>query len=139
MLWIVCVLAVAGCGGSPGHAPAAAGADVQLVSQTAGGGRTATRATQLRDQAAVDRFVAALEGPLAGKLRAAITESGGPDARLFAQVVAVGCDVPPAATASVGEQVVASPEPVPSPRQECFAPVTTVALVRVPAPAQDGY
>lgn len=137
---------LAACG--PDDGGGAASAAVRLVSQTAGGGRTAARATRLPDQAAVDRYLAALDGALAAKVRAAIADGGGPDPRLFAQVVAVGCDVPPGATADVGdgdgagdgagEVVVLRPEPVPSPRPECFAPVTTVALARLPVPAA-GY
>ncbi len=48
----------------------------------------------------------------------------------MAQVVSVGCDVPPGATVQDGVIV---PEKVASPLKECFAPVTTVALASVPA------
>ena len=47
---------------------------------------------------------------------------------VLAQVVAVGCDVPPGAHLEDGVIV---PEDVPSPMEECFAPVTTVAVAGV--------
>lgn len=128
---VACGLLLAGCGESRDHGPASEAGAVQLVSQTSGGGRSEARATPLTDEAAVDRYLAGLDGALAAKLRAAITRSGGPGRELYAQVVAVGCDVPRGASASVGRTVVVRAEPIASPRPECFAPVTTVALVRV--------
>ena len=103
----------------------------QLVSQTAGNGTVAKVATPLPDQAAVDAFTHGLADPLAAKVVQAVEQTQvASGQRLYGQVVAVGCDVPPAVTVE-RDPVAAHAEPVASPRPECFAPVTTVALVVV--------
>ena len=103
----------------------------QLVSQTAGNGTVAKVATPLPDQAAVDAFTHGLADPLAAKVVQAVEQTQvASGQRLYGQVVAVGCDVPPAVTVE-RDPVVVHPEPVASPKPECFAPVTTVALVVV--------
>jgi hypothetical protein len=133
------LLAACGDGSSPGDAPERSTSQPdtgyvvsdQLVSQTAGGGQVAERATPLPDAAAVAAFTGDLADALAVKVRDAVeatTVASGQ--QLYGQVVAVGCDVPPGVTVA-RDPVAVHPEPVPSPHQECFAPVTTVALVVV--------
>jgi hypothetical protein len=103
----------------------------RLVSQTAGGGRVAETATPLPDDAAVARFTRGLADALAVKVRDAVhatTVASGQG--LYGQVIAVGCDVP-AEVLVERDPVAVRAEPVASPRPECFAPVTTVALVVV--------
>jgi hypothetical protein len=132
-------LLLAGCGdrSSPGEAPATPTSQPdsgfvvrdRLVSQTAGGGAVADRATALPDAAAVDDFTRGLEPGYAATVRAAV--AGIPVAsgqRLYGQVLTVGCDVPPGVSVERAP-VVMHAEPVASPHPECFAPVTTVALV----------
>ena len=133
------LLAVVGCGADEGGTaivdPPAP--EVTLVSGTAAGGAVTDRVTVLDGQAAIRAYAGGFRGPLAGKVESAATGlEVPPDALLVAAIVAVGCDVPPA-VGVVGEGADASfvPAQVPSPRQECFAPVTTVALAAVP---QDG-
>jgi len=71
----------------------------QLVSQTAGNGTVAKVATPLPDQAAVDAFTHGLADPLAAKVVQAVEQTQvASGQRLYGQVVAVGCDVPPAVT-----------------------------------------
>lgn len=106
---------------------------VGLVSQTAGGGHTAPRATSLPDDAAVDRYVAGFDASLADRVRAAVEHDRPAGGTLYAQVVAVGCDVPPGARVDVRQDVRITADPVRHPKPECFAPVTTVALALVPA------
>ncbi len=49
-------------------------------------------------------------------------------------VVSIGCDVPPGVTVTQSSDGwVFTPQKVDKPLQECFAPVTSVALVAVPA------
>jgi hypothetical protein len=49
-------------------------------------------------------------------------------------VVTIGCDVPPSASVRVENgDVVITPAKVPIPLPECFAPVTSVAIVLAPA------
>jgi hypothetical protein len=135
----ILLLAACGDGSSPGDPPATptsqpdSGVVVsdRLVSQTAGGGAVADRARPLPDAAAVDAFTRDLRPGLAAKVRAAA--AGLPVASgqlLYGQIVAVGCDVPPGVTVEP-DPVVAHADPVASPRPECFAPITTVALVVV--------
>ena len=102
-----------------------------LVHATAGEGEAAEEVTELPDAAAVEEYAAQFDDVLAGKVqRAAGGIEVGADEVLAAQVVAIGCDVPPGATYHDGAFV---PAKVASPLQECFAPVTTVALAAVPA------
>jgi len=140
-LGIVLALLLAACGegSSPGDAPDRATSQPdsgyvvseQLVSQTAGGGQVAERATPLPDAAAVADFTRSLADALATQVREAVDATDvGSGQQLYGQVVAVGCDVPPGVTVDRGPVAVRA-EPVPSPHQECFAPVTTVALVVV--------
>ncbi|MDH2414755.1 hypothetical protein [Nocardioides sp. CER19] len=141
VLTAVLLLAACGNGSSPGDAPATRTAQPdtgfvaseRLVSQTAGGGAVADRATPLPDAAAVAAFTRDFEAALAAKVRAAagaISVASGQ--QLLGQVVSVGCDVPPGVTVERDPLAVRA-DPVASPKKECFAPVTTVALVVVTA------
>ena len=111
--------------------------EVTLVSGTAAGGEVADRVTVLDDAAAIAEYAGRFRGPFTGKVeRAAARIDVRDGARLVAAVVAVGCDVPPHVdVAGRGDDLTFVPARVPSARQECFAPVTTVALAAVP---QDG-
>ena len=111
---------------------------VALVSQTAAGGRVGGQPVRLDTPAAVHRFTAPFRGgTLAGKVAAAVRRADVPPGRvLLGAVVAVGCDIPPGVRvvgSGPGLRLVATP--VRQPKQECFAPVTTVAVVSVPAGA----
>lgn len=127
------LLALAGCGEEDGTRqtttdPPPPAAPI-LVHATAGGGDAATEATMLPDDAAVEAYVAQFDDVLAAKVqRAAGQVEVGGGLVLAAQVVAVGCDVPPSATYRDGAFEATK---VASPLQECFAPVTTVALAAV--------
>lgn len=116
----------AGDGGTDEPAPPA----TVLVSGTASGGRPADRWTELADGAAVAAYAERFRGPLPGDLvEAAGTVDLAEGEVLVAQVVAVGCEVPPGAT--VGDGALVAQE-VAAPLPECLAPVTTVALAAVP-------
>ena len=119
--------AVAGCGEDtevPGPADdRPTTQEVVLVSQTAGGGEPASEPTDVSAPADLASYVEQFDDRLATKVTEAAQSFDGDE--VLAQVVAVGCDVPPGARLSGGVLV---PEKVASPLQECFAPVTTVAL-----------
>jgi len=52
---------------------------------------------------------------------------------LMGAVVSIGCDVPPGVSVTMSpDGYVITAQQVVSPMQECFAPVTTVAIVAVP-------
>ncbi|MCW2764825.1 MAG: hypothetical protein JWO11_784 [Nocardioides sp.] len=116
--------------------PPAEPTEVAILSQTAAGGTVSTRAVPLPDAAAVARFTRQFEKPLLGNQVAAkvrATEVPGGQV-LVGAVIAIGCDVPPGVTVSdLGDGLAIVPDKVASPMQECFAPVTSVALVLVDA------
>ncbi len=133
------LLVAGGCGSDEGVTAVGdpAAPEVTVVSGTAAGGEVADRVTALDDEAAIAAYADRFRGPLAGNVeRAAQAVDVPAGTRLVAAVVAVGCDVPPGVdVAGRGEDATFVPEQVRSPRRECFAPVTTVALAAVP---QDG-
>lgn len=93
-----------------------------LVSQTAGRGEVEDRATDVTAEADLTAYVDQFDDPLAAKVVKAAEKL---DGTVLAQVVYVGCDVPPGAQVR-GDVIVA--DKVDDSMKECFAPVTTVAL-----------
>lgn len=121
-------------GGSSGHQ---AGYRVlALVSAPNAGGTPTTALTWLQNDAAASQFAAQFSGALPAKLRRAFAASPAPaGAARFAAVIAVGCDVPPGASAMAGMSGPAvEPSPVASPKPSCPAQITTVAVVSGPVP-----
>jgi hypothetical protein len=130
---LLAVSLLAGCGDDRAAdvSPPAEVDPVTLVSGTAGRGAEATHATDVTDDAALAAYVAQFDDAFAAKVVRAAGKVDVEDGQaLLAQVVAIGCDVPPSARVR-GETIV--PGKVASPMQECLAPVTTVALAAVPA------
>lgn len=127
-------------GSTPGSpVPCDDGADcvgeTVLVSGTAAGGEVTTKATELRDEAAVRAYVKQFEDSFARKVRAAVDDVGLlAGSTVVAAVVSVGCDVPPGVDVrrAADGGIVMEAQPVSAPHLECFAPVTTVALAGVP-------
>ena len=136
-------LLLAGCGeGRDDGTGVTASADppapaVSVVSGTAAGGQVEDGVTVLGDDAAIAAYAGLFGGPLGGRVTRAAEQVAVPVGdQLVAAVVAVGCDVPPdVEVTGAGQDVRFVPAKVPSPHQECFAAVTTVALAAVP---QDG-
>ena len=143
-LLVTAVTGLAGCGTDGGVSPAPdrgspSYGEPVLVSGTAGGGTVATHATVLDGPRALAAYVRGFREPFASKLeRAARRVPVADDEQLGAAVVSVGCDVPRGATVTgdADVDVVIKAEQVSSPHAECFAPVTTVALVTMPRPRQ---
>lgn len=110
---------------------------VAIVTQTAGGGQVAERATYLDDEDAVMDYVLAFPSePLQRKLLAAIDPVVVPDGqRLAAAVVGLGCVVPRHLSVSGhGAELSITGRPLDGgPSIQCLAPITTVAVVLVPA------
>lgn len=107
---------------------------VEIVSGTAGRGTVSDQAVELASDADVDAFVAAFSDDLAADVReAAGSRTLAPGLTLYAAVVGLGCDVPPgvAVTADGGGYRITGTK-VADPIPECFAPVTSVALVAIP-------
>ena len=111
---------------------------VEMITETAAGGATSPVAVPLGDDAAVQAFNQQFEtDAMPTKVEDAVAATDVPDGMLlYGAVVAVGCDAPTdvyVTDSDAGVVIVA--KKVPSPMQECFAPMTTVALVLVPASA----
>jgi hypothetical protein len=117
-------------GGSPTESQT-----IALLHQTAAGGHVDPNAVRLDDETAQAQFAGQFQRGLDKKIAKAIASATIPSGQvLVGAVVSIGCDVPPGVTVTLGpDGYVLVPEAVPSPLKECFAPVTTVALVAVPA------
>jgi hypothetical protein len=109
---------------------------VAILSQTAAGGRVDLNAVPLADEGARHEFAAQFNRPnMEHKIARAVASATIPEGfTLMGAVVSIGCDVPPGVTVTQSpDGWVVQPDPVASPLKECFAAVTTVALVAVPA------
>lgn len=107
-----------------------------LISATAAGGEVESRATVLADADDLADFSAQFGAEsMPQKLEAASGRIDvGADEVLVGAVVWIGCDVPPGVTVTSTESgVEITAEKIVKPLKECFAPVTTVALVSVDA------
>jgi hypothetical protein len=128
---LAALLTLAGCGDDTSSEPMATETPAEspvvvLVHATAGGGEAAAEATDVTGENALTSYVEQFDDALAAEVTSAAgkVDVGDGEVRI-AQVVSVGCDVPPGATAQDGAIV---PEKAESPLKECFAPVTTVAV-----------
>ncbi|WP_148615556.1 hypothetical protein [Nocardioides rubriscoriae] len=106
----------------------------EMVSATAGGGAVSPEAVPLASPADVDAFTAAFSEQLAGDVRAAVEAHPPQDGQaLYGAVVGFGCDTPPGvvvdAAADGGYEI--NGLKVADPMLECFAPVTSVAVVTI--------
>lgn len=136
------LLALAACGSEapdsagdapdPGEGPTVT--QVALLTATSAGGEVTTEPTPLPDAAAVREYADQFRNDeLGGEIVTAAADATVPEGQqLAAAVVAVGCEVP---TRVVGTGTASDVElhaVLPSPTKECFAPITTVALVLLP-------
>jgi hypothetical protein len=109
---------------------------IAIVSQTAAGGEVDLNAVPVDDDAALQEFTAQFNrAGLEEKISTAVASATVPEGHtVMGAVVSIGCDVPPDVSVEQGpDGWVVRPHKVPSPLQECFAPVTSVAIVAVPA------
>ena len=109
---------------------------IAIVSQTAAGGQVDLNAVPVDDDAALQDFAAQFNrAGLEEKIATAVAGATVPEGyTVMGAVVSIGCDVPPDVSVEEGpDGWVVTPHKVPSPLQECFAPVTSVAIVAVPA------
>jgi hypothetical protein len=138
------LLAGAGCGASsstvagadtPSPGPVTGAQVLPRISVTGGGGRVASSATLLDTSAHIRAFTGQFRAPaMAVRVAAAVQQAAASGHIVYGAVVAVGCDRPPGADVSLDAdgRVQITAQEVPSPLQECLAPVTTVAIASVP-------
>lgn len=107
---------------------------VTTVTGTAAGGTVSPLAVPLDGEEAAEEFAAAFEEPLRSDVVQAVADAEVPEGmRLYGAVVAVGCEVPQTVEVTLGDgglQVFTTEKP--DPQVQCFAAMTTVALVLVP-------
>lgn len=127
-------------GSSPaGSTPAGGPVDFALVAiltATSAGGTVDPTPTVLATPGDVRRFVAQFgRAGLGRQVRAAVARTVVPDGEvLLGAVVAIGCQAPKEVTVSrVGETLSVLPVPLKPSPVECFAPMTSVALLLVSA------
>ncbi|MCY7396458.1 MAG: hypothetical protein LH468_09970 [Nocardioides sp.] len=105
--------------------------EVTMLSETAAGGEVSTVGVELSDQAAVASFGELLTPRLVNRVARVVARTDPPvGSTRYGAVVAIGCDVPPGVVVSRDDTgVLITAAKVTAPAQECFAPVTSVALV----------
>jgi hypothetical protein len=111
---------------------------VKMLTETAAGGAMSEVAVPLGDDTAVQEFNAQFEADaLPTRVQNTVAGTDVPDDMLlYGAVVSIGCDSPTdVSVTEVSSGLVITANKVPSAMQECFAPMTTVALVLVPAAA----
>lgn len=110
---------------------------VDTITVTDAGGAVLPAAIPLTDDAAVAGFTAQFENDgMVAQIQDAVAAADVPAGQaLYGAVIAIGCDSPTEVTVtSPGPgQLVIAPVKVADPQQECFAPMTTVALVTAAA------
>lgn len=141
---------LAACGDDPGQGEDAQGTSpaeststsrvgdprvVTLLSGTAADGKVAKEATVLEEEGDLEAYVQQFSSPaFAGDVREAADTVPLAAGRLVAlAVISLGCDV--AISATVEEEdgaFVVTPGKIAAPHKECYAPVTTVAVLDVP-------
>ncbi len=116
----------------PGVGPAVT--QVALLTGTSAGGEVTTEPTVLADEAAVQEYADQFRNDeLGGEIVETAAKTEVPDGQqLAAAVVAVGCEVPTRVVGTGTDEDVALHAVLPSPTKECFAPITTVAVVLLP-------
>ena len=105
---------------------------VDTITVTAAGGAVMPTAIPISDEASVAGFNAQFESDdMVQQVKAAVAHAVVPDGQeLYAAVVAIGCDSPTDVNVTgAGAGLVITAVKVPNPQMECFAPMTTVALV----------
>lgn len=113
---------------------------VEMITETGAGGtvEAGQAAVPLTDDTAVQDFASQFEtDAMATRLQDAVAKVDVPDDMLlYGAIVSIGCDSPNDVYVTSSDQgLVITAHKVPSPMPECFAAMTTVALVLVPASA----
>ncbi|MGI8522191.1 MAG: hypothetical protein ACR2K3_02615 [Nocardioides sp.] len=144
LLLILPALALTACGTSTSSAGGAGQPDsphapspkvLAVVSMTGANGQVSVKPQALTPASNLARFTKDFRGEALGNQIRSVLQKQPPPTGMYAAgaVIAVGCDVPPGADVvetGSGYEVVA--KEVASPKPECLAPVTSVAVVALP-------
>ena len=106
-----------------------------IVSETAVGGTVSEQLTPVSEPGALSAFLEQFEnGAFSEEISAEVEGHDPADGSVVAAaVVAIGCDVPPGVTVTAADDgYVVRADKITEPLKECFAPVTSVAIVEVP-------
>jgi len=118
----------------PSDSGTAAGwSQVAIVTGTAAGGLVSTRVVPVDSQEALDAFVTQFERPeLADKVVDAVSGADLPAGWVpAAAVISVGCDIPAGIVVDDRDGFAVVPEEMDRTIRECFAPMTSVAVIGV--------
>ena len=105
---------------------------VDTITVTAAGGAVSEVAVPFTDDAALQEFLSQFtSSDLTAQIQDAVAGADVAEGQaIYAAVVAIGCDSPTdVAVTDSADGLVVTALKVPSPMTECFAPMTTVALV----------
>jgi hypothetical protein len=111
---------------------------LRMLTETAAGGAVSPVGVPLGDADAARAFNEQFEtDALPARIQELVETTHVPDDMLlYGAVVSIGCDAPTdVLVAHAGSEVAIVAQKVPHPLRECFAPMTTVALVLVPVSA----
>jgi hypothetical protein len=109
---------------------------VEAITETAAGGTVNETAVSLNDDQAVAEFVSQFTNDtMSSRIQDLVRETKVPDGVLiYGAVVAIGCDPAPDVRVLNGDSgLTITAEEIMSPTSECFAAMTTVAVVLVPS------
>ena len=108
---------------------------VQMLVLTSAGGEVSPTAYYVDDPQEMDAYVKTFEDrdDVIAAVQQAVEDAGGTEGRIAAATVAIGCDVPEGVSITEGDNgPEVHPDKIADPKQECFAPMTSVAIVGDP-------
>ena len=111
--------------------------EVAILAGTAAGGTVSTEPTRLDTPPAIEAFVAQFERRgLGADVRRSVEGADLPEGHVpVGAVISVGCDVPPGVEVDPAAGFSITAKKVASPLRECFAAITSVALLTIPEAA----
>ena len=108
---------------------------VQTLVLTSAGGKVSPKAYFVDDPAQLKAYLKSFEDrdDVEAAVQQAVTDAGEREGRLAVATIAIGCDVPEDVTITEGkDSVLVTPGKIANPKEECFVPTTSIALVEVP-------